>query len=186
MVKKERGEIHVRLILGRRGMAVIISLAAMLVLLSGCDARLKGTSVAEMDEMEGRWQAQPILDYSISVDVERPDELRRYEITVENGAVTSAVMSFRDESKHEWREPLQLDETQAFPFTVPGLFETVRGALEHSGRTDIQVDLSGDPAFPRRIHFGLVWEEGQMVRGTESEIRVKQFDVMTSSDTVSN
>lgn len=151
----------------------------LLTLLAGCELRLRGISLAELDAAEAAWQANPLPDYHIIVDVKRPDELRRNELTVRKGEVTEAVMMLWDGRDRSWREPLQLDASQSFPYTVPGLFDTVRGALEHSGRTVIRVDMQGDPLFPWRIQFGPVWEGGQMVRGTESELQVRIFEVLS-------
>ncbi|MCP4165576.1 MAG: hypothetical protein GY759_06745 [Chloroflexi bacterium] len=132
--------------------------------------------MAELERMEAAWNAHPILDYHIVVDVKRPDELRRYDITVQKGEVTDATMLMWNAYEQTWREPYSLDETQSFPFTVTGLFDTVRGALLHSGRTDIRVNMGENPAFPRHIIMGPVWDAGQMVRGTENEIIVREFE----------
>ncbi|MCO6453063.1 MAG: hypothetical protein J5I90_19925 [Caldilineales bacterium] len=163
---------------GTKPASLLIILVALLAAMtvSGCEPKLRGTSIAEMDRAEAAWEANPVLSYRIVVEVNRPDELRRNELTVENGVVTSAVMLLWDRGQREWREPFPLDETQAFPWTVPGLFDTVRGAIEHSGRTVIRVEMGGEPPFPRQIQFGPVWEDMQMVEGTESEIRVRAFE----------
>ena len=161
--------------ISRRAAPIVLSLVLALLWLTGCEPKLRGTSLREMNQAEAAWEVNPILSYQIVVDVIRPDELRRNELTIVNGEVQSAVMLLWDKGKREWREPFQLDQKQAFPYTVPGLFETVRGAIEHSGRTVIRVDMRGEPPFPRHIEFGPVWEEMQMVRGTESEIVVRRF-----------
>jgi len=163
--------------MSRSGFRLLV-LLGLLALLAGCDLRLHDTSLAEMDAAEAAWNEHPIASYRIVVEVTRPDELRRNDITVRDGEVISAEMLLWDARQREWREPYTLLPSQSFPFTVPGLFDTVRGALEHSGRTRIEVDMIGDPPFPRRIEFGPVWEEGQMVRGTEASIRVREFEAL--------
>ncbi|MCO6453509.1 MAG: hypothetical protein J5I90_22195 [Caldilineales bacterium] len=152
------------------------TLLVLIAVLSGCEPKLRGVTTSDMDRAETAWEANPVRNYRIVVEVIRPDELRRNELTVEDGQVTSAIMLLWDRGKQEWREPFLLDETQAFPYTPPGLFEMVRGAIEHSGRTMIRVEMRGDPPFPQHIQFGPVWEDMQMVRGTESEVKVRSFE----------
>ncbi len=160
--------------------AALLALPLLLILLAGCELRLRGTTVAKMDAAEAVWLAHPILDYHIIVEVKRSDELRRIEVTVRNGEVSEATMILWDGLERSWRKPYALDASQSFPYTIPGLFDTVRGALEHSGRAVIRVDMQGDPPFPRHIQFGPVWEEGQMVRGTESEFHVRDFEALAT------
>ncbi|NUQ37462.1 MAG: hypothetical protein HUU23_06610 [Caldilineales bacterium] len=164
--------------MSRSGFRLFV-LLGLLALLAGCDLRLRDTTLAEMDAAEAAWQQHPIPDYHIVVEVQRPDELRRIDIRVQQGEVISAVLLQWDAQQRVWRPPYDLPPAHSFPFTVPGLFDTVRGALAHSGRTRIAVQMAGDPAFPQRIEFGPVWEEGQMVQGTEASIRVREFEALS-------
>ncbi len=70
----------------------LLALPFLVLLLSGCELRLRGTTVAEMDAAETTWQENPILDYHIVVEVKRPDELRRNDVTVRGGEVSEATM----------------------------------------------------------------------------------------------
>jgi len=159
-----------------RRLAFFSLLLVSILLLAGCEFRLRGTSLAEIDRAEAAWQANPVLNYRMVTVVKRPDEIRRFEVEVRNGEIVRGELNLYDAVKKTWLEPYELGEDQAFPFTVPGLFDTVRGALKSSGRTVIRVKMGEDPPFPQRIELGPVWDQGQMVRGTETEIEVREFE----------
>ncbi|RME81520.1 MAG: hypothetical protein D6775_13350 [Caldilineae bacterium] len=158
----------------------MLALFLLVGILGGCELRLRGTTIAEMDRAEAVWQANPVADYHMVTEVRRPDEVREYEVMVRGGEVVSATMKLYDMRNKVWWNTLELNERQAFPFTVPGMFDTVRGALRSSGRTVIRVEMGEDPPFPIRIELGPVWDRGQMVRGTESEVRVRLFERLVS------
>ncbi|NOX61627.1 MAG: hypothetical protein GXP42_06740 [Chloroflexi bacterium] len=147
-----------------------------ITLLAGCELRLRGVSLAEIDQAEAAWQANPVLNYRMVTVVKRPDEIRRFEVEVRNGEIVRGELRLYDAVKKTWLEPYELSEDQAFPFTAPGMFDTVRGALRSSGRAIIRVKMGQDPPFPQRIELGPVWDRGQMVRGTETEIEVREFE----------
>jgi len=160
---------------------LVRELTTVLVLLlvgfaAACGSRLVPASVRMMDEAEARWQANPVLNYRIVVDVERPDDRRRNELTVRQGEVTRAVVMYWDPRQKRWGEPYELNPEQAFPFTVPGLFDMVRGELRGSNRADIRVAMDGDPPFPQRIVLGPVWEDLRPVPGTEATVIVREFE----------
>lgn len=151
-------------------------------LLTACGPRLVSASVRMMDEAEARWQANPVPSYRIVVDVERPDDRRRNELTVRQGQVVSAVVKYWDSRRRRWKEPYELNPEQAFPFTVPGLFDMVRGELRNSGRAEIRVAMGGEPAFPRRIVLGPVWQDLRPVPGTEATVIVREFEPLAAED----
>ena len=151
-------------------------------LLAACGPRLVSASVRMMDEAEARWQVNPVPSYRIVVDVERPDDRRRNELTVRQGQVVSAVVKYWDSRRRRWKEPYELNPEQAFPFTVPGLFDMVRGELRNSGRAEIRVAMGGEPAFPQRIVLGPVWQDLRPVPGTEATVIVREFEPLASED----
>lgn len=164
---------------GDRQLVWWLTTAAVLLLigfLAGCGARLVPASVGMIDDAEARWQANPVLNYRIVVDVERPDDRRRNELTVRQGEVTRAVVMYWDPREKRWGEPYELNPEQAFPFTVPGLFDMVRGELRGSDRADIRVAMGGEPPFPQRIVLGPVWEDLRPVPGTEATVIVREFE----------
>ncbi len=161
----------------RLGVAALLIFAVLL--LAACGSSLRDTSLAEIEKAEAAWQAQPVLNYRMITEISRPGEQRRYEIVVTDGIVSYAVMELYDVSTKTWQEPFELNESQAFPFTVPGMFDIVREALRNSDRTAIRVQMGETPPFPVRIELGMVSDQGKPVRGTETEIQVRLFEVRT-------
>ena len=55
----------------------------------------------------------------------------------------------------------------------------MRGAINARNRADIQVDMGEKPVpFPQRVVFGLVWDNGAPVKGTEARVEVREFEVL--------
>ncbi len=146
------------------------------LLLTGC---LPGGSpqatMEEVDAAEAAWLASPSLDYMMTVEVDRPDDKRRNMVVVADGEIVEAIVSYWDSNARKWQEAQPLGEAQAYPFTVPGLFEMVRGSLQDSGREDIRMTMEGEPPFPREIVFGPVIVDGEPFSMTEATITVRHF-----------
>ncbi len=159
-------------------------LAGLLILLVGCSQSVPA-SMCMMDDAEARWQTDPVPSYHIVVDVDRLDDRRRTELIVRQGEIVEATVKYWDFGKKRWQEPYDLNYEQAFPFTVPGLFDMVRGELRGSGRADVRVVMEGEPAFPHRIVLGPVWGwcptyDLRPVDGTEATVTVREFEVLRS------
>ena len=144
-------------------------------LLGSCSSGLQKASVEMMDKAEARWQQQPALDYEIMVEVNRPGDRRRSTVIVQRGQIVRGDVSYWNAKTNRWDEPSALNQEQSFPFTVPGLFDMVRGELENSGRADIRVKQEGEPPFPRRIVLGPVMLDGQAMSGTEAVVTVERY-----------
>lgn len=132
-------------------------------------------TVQMMDEAQARWQASPLQDYEITVEVDRPNDRRRTTVTVANGEIVEAMVSYWDSEQNAWLSPYALNQEQAYPFTVPGLFDMVRDQLKNSGRDEIRVEMGGDPPFPQRILLGPVVMEGESLADTAATVTVQQF-----------
>ncbi len=152
-----------------------ISALTMGCLLIGCGARLQPASVELMHECEARWLEHPVLSYHITVDVDAPNERRRNEVTVREGKVTRAVISYWDGHQKQWGVTRGLDSQQAFPFTVPGLFDTVQSELKRNNRTDIRVAIDRNYAFPQSIVLGPVLMDGHRLLDTAATVTVASF-----------
>lgn len=116
--------------------------------------------------------------YHIIVGVERPVEMRRNDLTVKDGEIVSATVTYWKQKGWEWNEPYDLNHDQAYPFTIPGLYDMLRGAINTQNREYIRVDMQGNPPFPHWIEFGTVWQEGEPVYGTESRVIVRKFEII--------
>lgn len=149
-------------------------LSLTLLLLAAC-GRYEPATIAAMDTAQARWQANPVPSYTIVVDVDRPGEKRRNTVVVENGQIVYGEVKYWDEAADRWGEPIPLDPEQAYPFTVPGLFDMVREQIRESGRQDIQVAMDGDPPFPHTLRLGPVFLDGRPFEGTEAVVQVVEF-----------
>ncbi len=161
----------------RYQLALVAGLFNMLVL-AGCSQPMPA-SIPMMDRAEERWNADPVPSYHIVVDVERPDDRRRNDLVVRQGKIVEATVRYWEGGMKRWGDRYELGQEQAFPFTVPGLFDMVRGELRGSNRADIRVLVGGEPAFPQRIPLGPVWEDNQPVSGTEATVIVRKFEILS-------
>jgi hypothetical protein len=132
-------------------------------------------TIEEVDAAESAWLASPSMDYMITVEVDRPDDRRRNMVVVADGEIVEGIVSYWDSRAREWQEAQPLGKDQAYPFTVPGLFEMVSGSLADSGRKDTRVKMEGEPPFPRQIVLGPVIVDGEPFSMTEATITVKHF-----------
>jgi len=176
---------HRRMIRGLHGHACWNALIWGLLtvnILTGCGGKLELASLQMINDAEAQWQANPVLSYRIVAEVEGQGERRRNEITVSQGQIARAIVIYWDSDQRWWDNPLKLREEQAFPFTVPGLFDLVRDELLRSGRRDIRVAMSGDPAFPRRIVLGPVWQDEQPRSGTETRVTIRSFEPVLADE----
>lgn len=153
--------------------AVVFLLGAFL--LGGCIPGLRQASLEMIDRAEAQWQQAPAQDYEITVEVNRPDDRRRTTVLVAQGQIVQGEVTYWNAADKRWDEPYALNEEQSFPFTIPGLFEMVRGELENSGRADIRVKMEDKLSFPWRIVLGPVMLDGQAVSGTEATITVEEY-----------
>jgi len=87
----------------------------------------------EITAAETLWKTNGLTSYRIELRVERELE-RRVEVTVRDGAIEEGVLLERADGEG-WEPPTPLDETQARPYTVPGLFQTLREELSTGQRT---------------------------------------------------
>jgi hypothetical protein len=151
-------------------------LSILSVMLVGCLPNGPSqVTMEDLDTAEATWLASPSMNYMMTVEVDRPDDKRRNMIVVAEGEIVEGIVSYWDPATRKWQDALSLNEEQAFPFTVPGLFEMVRGSLEDSGREDIRVEMDGEPPFPQKIIFGPVIVDGEPFSMTEATITVKHF-----------
>ncbi len=146
------------------------------LLLASCRSGLERASLAKVDQMEQAWLAAPVPSYHIVVDVDRPGDRRRNELVVEDGVVVQATVKYWNPERKAWDEPFSLNQEQAEPFTVPGLFEMVREQIELPQRAQVQVKWREDPPMPELIVLGPVSMNGQPVSGTEATVFLEEFE----------
>lgn len=107
---------------------------------------------------EKRWELQGPSSYSIEVWISNHFE-RRVEVTVEKGVIREAILRERDEGEEDWGPRIELDERRARPYTVPGLFQTLREELAAEQRS-VRASFQEELGYPLRIELGSI-SEGQ-------------------------
>ena len=161
----------------RRGMRLALFALFSMFLLAGCSFnQLQPATLSLIADAEATWQASPTANYRITVEVDRPNERRRTIVTVVDGEAIEGFVAYYDFDTRQWLAPMDLNEEQMFAFTVLGLFDMVRGALEGCERDGIHLQMAGEPPFPQKIILGPVIMDGELVEETKSTIAVRQFD----------
>ena len=149
---------------------------AMLLASAACGLTLEPASMARVRDAEAQWDAAPILDYGITVDVDRPGERRRTEISVRDGRIVSASVSYWDPEEDRWSRPASLREEQALPFTPLGLLDMVRREISVKSRRDVRIALQGSPPFPHLILLGGLNRGEGIVPNSGAAITVRRFE----------
>jgi len=156
--------------------SVAVTIFGLALVFAGCNGRMEKASPQVLDQMESDWQSRGIRKYRIVVDVERPDELRRNDITVVDGQVTKGVLQFWEPHEKRWNAVIRLNESQALAFSVSGLFDTVRSELTNGGRPVVQVEPSKEPPFIKKIILGQIRQNNQAIAKSEATIIVQKFE----------
>ena len=167
---------EVSLLPSRRTMIFFLLLTAAFLLVACRSNRLQPATLALMDEAEAAWMAAPTASYRITVEIDRPGDRRRSTVTVVDHEISEGTVSYWDFEAKRWQPAYALNDEQSFPFSVPGLFDMVRGALEESGRESIYVMMEGEPPFPQKILFGPVVVDGVPFDQTKSTVTVREFE----------
>lgn len=143
------------------------------------EQRLVPASFRLINDAQTAWYADPVEDYRIVVDVIRPGERRRCEVVVRDGQIYSATVKYVKPNWPGWNEPYALNDDQAYPFTVPGLYDMIRLPLRNNARQSIRVDMRGEPPFPHTIVFDPLWEAGERLPETKARVVVRSFETTT-------
>ena len=155
--------------------AYLITIFAINLLMNACGGSEKA-SPELIDQMESDWRSQAIQDYHIIVDVERPGELRRNDVTVVDGRVTKGVLQYWETHEKRWSNRVILNESQAIAFSVPGLFDTVRSELTNGLRPVVRVVLGKNPPYIKKIILGQISQNNHSVADSQASIIVQKFE----------
>ena len=160
-----------------------VRLAGYVILIAelfvGCGPRPVVVTVQSLDAKRALWEAKPVRSYHIIVDVERPSDRRRNEITIIDDAIIRSSVAYWNEALQDWGPPRELTAGQAAPFTVPGIFALIRQELLEGHRSDCRVAFVGYPPVPERILLGPVMRPEGPLPGTEARIIVSGFEPMS-------
>jgi len=145
--------------------------------LAACHAHAGAAAARTLTEAESRWKAHPVASYHLVIEVDRPDEKRRNDVTVEDGTIAHATTSYWNTGESRWDPPMDLNPDQARPFTVEGFFETIRGEIDQDLRSEIGITPSDTPPFLERVLLGPLRRQP---RGTGAILNVESFEAGTA------
>ena len=150
-----------------------------LYLIANREKRYPELTFTLLNNAETQWYNAGITDYRLVVDVEFSTERRRHAITVRNGEIIEATLSYWD--KGAWGEPDSMNLEQAIQYTVPGLFNSLRQEINLDFREELRVDMNTDPAYPRYIYLGQVWQDGEPMPESEARFSVTEFELLLTT-----
>jgi hypothetical protein len=151
----------------------------IIVVVIGCGGRMQQATPGLIDKVERQWRTKAVLNYTMVVDVQMNGNIRRNEITVKNGKIDHATVSYKDNSS--WKHAQKLNAAQAMAFTVPGLFETVREELNAHARSNLRVAVHPDGAYLQQIDLGPVLQNNQSIPNSEVYIFVRKFEPLPNT-----
>jgi len=148
-------------------------LVRALLVTGACAAACREATVTrqEIEEAEASWRRHGVSSYDITVTLSGPFE-RRVQVAVRDGAVLEATVT-----EHGLVRPL--NEAQARPYTVEGLFRTLTEELRRGGRRFVRV------WFDQRYDFPAHSELGPRRDGTDETVlvfRVVDFEALAASE----
>lgn len=141
------------------------------------DASIRTLTAAETD-----WYAAGITYYRVVTEIHFADERRMHTVTVKDQQILEGTVAYWDAEKATWGEPIPMDEKEAYWYSVPGLFETIRGALLKECRSYVRNELSGNPTFPRVVVLGPPQEDGEIVEDIVSWLEVIEFTPLSGDE----
>ncbi|NUM44187.1 MAG: hypothetical protein HUU38_05725 [Anaerolineales bacterium] len=152
---------------------------SFLLALTACatqpEERYPDASIPTLTAAEADWYAAGITYYRIVTEIHFADERRLHTVTVKDQIILEKMVAYWDADLENWGEPKPMTEEEAYWYTVPGLFETVRGALLKECRAFTRNELSGTPIFPRVIILGPAQLDGETIDDTVSWVEVREF-----------
>jgi hypothetical protein len=141
-------------------------------------AGIPGLSIIRLTEAEADWYEAGVASYRVVVDISFSGEKRRHWIVVRNNLLESAETAGWD--GEAWGAPQAMGAEDAAFYTIPGLFQTVRLALQNEqvAREAYRMSAGGEPPIPRVIYFSEIIQEGEPVEGTALLIEVVEFEAL--------
>lgn len=154
-----------------------LALLAIFILSGSREKRYPEVNFSTLNEAETSWYNAGLLHYHMIVDVEFSSERRRHDLTIQNGQVSQAAISYWEDNS--WSQPNAINAEQASLYTIPGLFNMLREELNRQMREEIRMDINPDPAYPRYIYLGKVWLEGEPMEESEAHFTIRAFEILT-------
>jgi hypothetical protein len=156
---------------------IVILAFLFYALFANREKRYPEATIPLLNAAETQWYNAGITHYRLVVEVEFSTERRRHTIVVQDGQITEATLSYWD--GRTWSEPDLMGLEQAALYTIPGLFTTLRNELNQQLREELRVDMNADPAYPRYMYLGRVWQGGEPMNESEARISVAEFVLLS-------
>lgn len=133
-------------------------------------------SLSGLNELEQNWYAAGIDSYDLTIEVQFFEERRLHHLKVRGGLVEAAFLRLWDAKSGEWGKNEVMSAENAYWFTLPGLFQTIRQEIQNDMRQYIRSEVNNDPVYPKVIIFGpLMMPEGGFNKGTNVKITIIEF-----------
>ncbi len=155
-------------------LAVVIGLASVLVY-NNREKRYPKATISTLNEVEGNWYLANVQSYYLVVEITFSEERRLHKVTVVDNQIAEASLAYWDRESRDWGTPIPIGPEEAAWYTVPGLFDTIRGALQNGSRDYVRADLRGDPPLPYTIVLGPTVIDGQLMDDTVTWVTVREF-----------
>jgi len=159
---------------------LILTVAAGAYFLMRPAPRGEQVTVNQLNDAEAAFYEMATPNYELVIDWAFYGELRRHVARVENHVLLTAQVQYWDDEQNTWSALVDVPENQADYLTVPGMFRMLRTELINELRSEIRVEIDGDPLLPRYIFLGAMEDEGVLIRETEVEITVVSFSPLTT------
>jgi hypothetical protein len=155
--------------------SVLRTLIFLFPLLIGCGDRGERATPQLLSQIESDFRSSGIHDYRIVVDVERPGELRRNDITVVQDRVQKGIVLYWEPKEKRWDNLITLNESQAIAFTFPGLVDTVKSEMDNPNRPVVRVVATKTSPYIKKIILGQIRQNNQPVPDSQATITVQSF-----------
>jgi hypothetical protein len=103
---------------------------------------------------ETLWKTDGLSSYRIELEVTN-GLTRHIEVTVKDGSFESGALLERSDGEGWEEPPLPLDETEGQPYTVSGLFQTLREEISTRQRT-VSATFNPNKGYVERMELGQI------------------------------
>ena len=111
-----------------------------------------GLDPRDITAAETLWKTNGLASYHLELEVMN-GLTRRIEVTVENGSYQNGMLMERGADDEGWEPGIPLDEIQGRPYTVPGLFQTLREELS-TGQRSVSVTFNPNRGYVEAMALG--------------------------------
>ena len=162
----------------------LLLLPAMFLLLFvtlGCGDRGERATPQLLSQIQSDLRSSGIHSYRIVVDVERPGELRRNDITVAGDRIQKGIVLYWEPKEKRWGNLITLNESQAIAFSLPGLVDTLQSEINNANRPVVRIVSTQNPPYIKKIILGQLRQNNEAVPDSQATITVHTFQANPQS-----